>query len=226
MSNKHLVAVLMDGGFISRHVKKALRPTGYPEAQHFLALAKACINPVDEELFRIYFYDSPPFGEKTQHPLTKEQVTFKNRYYDYRMQLLKQLAESDNVALRKGDLNFVGWRLTKKAVKAFIEGRKTQLAPDDVEPDFRQKCVDMMIGLDVAWLSNKSIVEKIVLIANDRDFVPPMKHARREGVRIVIVEWPGQYRVLSELRIHADEVRRLPEGTACLGMTTAPAPDR
>lgn len=49
-----------------------------------------------------------------------------------------------------------------------------------------QKGIDMEIGLDVAWLATKRIVDRIVLCTGDRDFVPAMKLARREGVQVVL----------------------------------------
>ena len=76
----------------------------------------------------------------------------------------------------------------------------------DFEPAFKQKRVDMKIGLDVAWLSSKRIVERIVLVTADTDFVPAMKFARREGVQVVLV--PMGSRTLNKaLRAHADVVR-------------------
>ncbi|MCQ9900535.1 NYN domain-containing protein, partial [Staphylococcus aureus] len=49
-----------------------------------------------------------------------------------------------------------------------------------------QKCVDMKIGLDIATLSYKKLVDKIVLIAGDSDFVPAAKLARTEGIDFVL----------------------------------------
>ncbi|BCZ19190.1 hypothetical protein NHP190012_08320 [Helicobacter sp. NHP19-012] len=40
----------------------------------------------------------------------------------------------------------------------------------------------MKIGPDIASLAIKKQVEKIVLVANDSDFVPAIKFAKREGV--------------------------------------------
>lgn len=49
------------------------------------------------------------------------------------------------------------------------------------------KRVDMKIGLDVAWLASKGIVDRIILVTADTDFVPAMKFARREGVQVLLV---------------------------------------
>lgn len=44
----------------------------------------------------------------------------------------------------------------------------------------------MKIGLDIAALSYKRLVDQIILIAGDSDFVPAAKHARREGIDFVL----------------------------------------
>ncbi|MEB3102917.1 NYN domain-containing protein [Ferviditalea candida] len=40
---------------------------------------------------------------------------------------------------------------------------------------------------NVAWLSSRNTVDKIILVTGDTDLVPAMKFARREGVQVVIV---------------------------------------
>ncbi|QDQ35326.1 NYN domain-containing protein [Campylobacter jejuni] len=45
-----------------------------------------------------------------------------------------------------------------------------------------KKGVDMKIGLDIATLANKHHAEKIILITADSDFIPAVKHARKEGI--------------------------------------------
>lgn len=76
----------------------------------------------------------------------------------------------------------------------------------DFEPDLKQKHVDMKIGLDIAWLASKRIVERIVLVTADSDFIPAMKFARREGVQVVLVTM-GHALIKRELKVHADELR-------------------
>jgi len=65
-------------------------------------------------------------------------------------------------------------------------GTPGALADTDVEMNFNQKGIDMKIGLDVAWLSIRCIVDRIVLCTGDRDFVRAMKLARREGVQVIL----------------------------------------
>lgn len=113
----------------------------------------------------------------------------------------------DYVALRSGEIIFTGWVVKKLATKD-IAATGRALTADDFRPDLRQKRVDIKIGLDVAWLSSKSIVDRILLVTADTDFVPAMKFARREGVQVILVPM-GKKHLSSDLRIHADEVREV-----------------
>ncbi|HEX6044708.1 MAG TPA: NYN domain-containing protein [Pyrinomonadaceae bacterium] len=117
----------------------------------------------------------------------------------------QELAILDNVALRSGELSFDGWLIKPLSVVQILRTGRA-LAPTDFVPDLKQKHIDMKIGLDIAWLASKRIVERIVLITADSDFVPAMKFARREGVQVVLVTM-GHTRVKRELKVHADELR-------------------
>lgn len=44
----------------------------------------------------------------------------------------------------------------------------------------------MRIGLDIASLSYKKLVDQIILISGDSDFVPASKLARREGIDFIL----------------------------------------
>jgi len=81
------------------------------------------------------------------------------------------------------------------------------LQDSDFTPDFEQKGVDMPIGLDIALYSATRAVDRIVLVSNDTDCIPAMKHGRKAGLQIVIAELPGA-KTSPELLSHAD-FRRL-----------------
>jgi len=76
------------------------------------------------------------------------------------------------------------------------------LNANDLVPDFKQKGVDMRIGLDIAWLSLKRIVDGMVLVTSDSDFIPAMKLARKEGIRLFL-ETLG-HPVFRDLKVHTD----------------------
>ncbi|WP_416827470.1 NYN domain-containing protein, partial [Helicobacter ganmani] len=66
----------------------------------------------------------------------------------------------------------------------------------------KQKGVDMKIGIDIARLSFQKIVEKIVLISGDSDFVPAAKLTRTEGLHFTLD--PMGNNIKSDLQEHID----------------------
>ena len=79
------------------------------------------------------------------------------------------------------------------------------LTDDDFSPAFRQKGVDMRIGLDIASITLKRQANVIVLVSGDTDFVPAAKLARREGVHFILD--PLWQAVPCELLEHIDSLR-------------------
>lgn len=196
-------AVMLDLGFVLHALYRPLgkRTATASEVHEF---AKKCVSD-GEELFRIYCYHCPPYAFTEQHPLTRKPVHFKESPTFVSMSALhRELAVKDNVALREGEISFNGWVIKKYAAQDVAKTGR-QLQPNDFEPDLKQKRVDIKIGLDVAWLSSKSIVDRIVLVTGDSDFIPAMKFARREGVQVILVTMDQH--VKNDMRVHADEVR-------------------
>lgn len=66
----------------------------------------------------------------------------------------------------------------------------------------------MRIGIDIASMSERGIVERVVLLSGDTDMVPAMKHARKSGIQVVVVELPNR-RLPPELLTHADIHRKI-----------------
>ena len=134
------------------------------------------------------------------------------------------LAVKDHVAFRKGVLSFKGWVIDENSTRAIIRNPRP-IRDSDLKPDIKQKLVDMKIGLDVAWLSSKRIIDKIVLVTGDSDFIPAMKFARREGVQIILVT-VGNKNVKRDLYVHSDEVRDVvfPVPSPPPATTAAPTP--
>ncbi|MEW8522169.1 MAG: NYN domain-containing protein [Candidatus Thiodiazotropha endolucinida] len=198
-------AVLLDLGFVLYILYRALgkRSATATEVHDF---ACTCLAP-DEELFRIYAYHCPPFEGTEQHPISHKPVNFKkSATYDAMSKFLRELSLKDNVAFRAGEITFDGWVIKKHAARDVVKTGR-QLQEKDFSPELKQKRVDIKIGLDVAWLASKSIVDRIILVTGDSDFVPAMKFARREGVQIILVSLSQHTKV--DLRIHADELRQI-----------------
>ena len=59
----------------------------------------------------------------------------------------------------------------------------------------------MRIGIDVATLSLKKIVDRIVLFSGDADMIPAMKLGRREGLQVFVVKldpWPLKHNLIED----------------------------
>lgn len=79
------------------------------------------------------------------------------------------------------------------------------LKDEDFAPGFRQKAVDMRIGIDIASLTLKKQADTIILVSADSDFVPATKLARREGVEVILD--PLWHTFHSDLHEHIDGLR-------------------
>jgi uncharacterized LabA/DUF88 family protein len=186
-------AVLIDGGFLRASAKAASKNYTVSLIEAF---AKACVE-VPEYLLRVLYYDSPQFTGTVKLPVSGEPKSFQanNRWLD-------ELARSERFAVRRGALGFRGW------IPKSIPIAGTALTDNDFTPSFEQKGVDMRIGLDIAVLSDRKSVERILLVSGDTDMVPAMKHARKTGVEVAVVQIPPPAKPLhNNLLMHADLVR-------------------
>lgn len=81
----------------------------------------------------------------------------------------------------------------------------SDLKPEDFDLDITQKGVDMRIGLDIASLAERRLVNQIVMISGDSDFVPAAKHARRSGIDFILD--PMWAKITDSLNEHIDGIR-------------------
>ena len=189
-------AVLVDGAFyLKRHKAYFKKPLN--DAQKVSKdLLSHCLKHIDkkagERLYRIFFYDCPPVTKKMHHPLTNKAIDLgKSQTAVFRNNLHNQLKQTRNVALRLGYLDDVNgcWKIRDpEKEKRLLTGTLSRgdLETSDVIYHAMQKGVDMKIGLDIASLAHERIVEKIVLITGDSDFVPAVKFARRRGIELIL----------------------------------------
>lgn len=202
---------IIDGDFMRRRVI---------ESQSFYysgpAIRQHCLRHLlpGEELLRILYYAAAPYGGQGVHPKTGEAIDF-GRTEQHRMadEFFRGLAGTPQMALRLGRLawQYNAWNIAAHRLPDLLSGRieVADLGPEDIRPDFRQKAVDMRIGLDIATIALKRQAERLVLITNDADFVPAVKLARREGLTVCLDPlWAG---VSADLREHVDYVRNLLE---------------
>ena len=160
-------------------------------------------------LHRIFVYDCPPFSKKQHFPKTKTAIDFSNtNQAKFRNKLHQELRSKRLVALRLGYVAAGnGWRLKASVLKKLLSGKTTfgDLEDHDFELDLKQKGVDMKIGLDIASLAYKKLVNQIILVSGDADFVPAAKLARREGIDFVLD--PMWNPIKDDLNEHVDGIR-------------------
>lgn len=147
-------------------------------------------------LYRTFYYDSAPLDLSIHLPMVvpgeenKRIEHFKNRPENIcRQELLELLRSQRKVALRLGVIkHHKKWKIRDNAVKKILEG--TLLVENLLNEHFyfesQQKGVDIKLGLDIATLAHDKLVDQIVLIAGDSDFVPAAKLARMKGIDFVL----------------------------------------
>ena len=126
------------------------------------------------------------------------------------MEFYEELKKERKVALRMGYLDDnEAWQLDYGVLKKLARGKLqvSDLKESDVTYSINQKGVDMRLGLDIASLSYKKLVDRIVLISGDSDFVPAAKLARREGIDFILD--PMWNKVKPDLFEHIDGMKSL-----------------
>lgn len=196
-------AVLIDGSFYLHMAKKLWgdkSPAVRADELHRYALSHILVkrNAAEENdrrsLYRIFYYDCPPVkGFSIEQPWNGRNATFSTKRGSgkWRAEFLQELASKRKVAMRMGTVSYKNARFipTDLAIDDLRNGVREfkDLGPSDfVLTGVKQEGVDMRIGLDIASLANARIVDQIILIAGDCDFIPVAKAARRAGVDFIV----------------------------------------
>lgn len=110
----------------------------------------------NETPYRIYLYVGAPEPSVTEDNFIKALRKFN-----------EEVAKYELIALRKGK---------------FIE-----LKRDSSDKPIRiQKQVDMLLGLDIAELTFKRLVDRVMIFCYDTDIIPALKVARRGGLQVIL----------------------------------------
>lgn len=188
-------AILVDGGFFLKRYKTIKKLSSLDPQKTAKDLINICYKHLSQgkgvrkDLYRIYYYDCMPYGEKQHNPITKKHIDFsKSEIYKFRIAFFEELKKSRKVALRLGQIETRGWQLRPNKVKALLKGdiQISDLQEQDAILDIGQKMVDTKIGLDIATITLKKQADQIILISGDSDFVPASKLARTEGVDFIL----------------------------------------
>ena len=157
---------------------------------------------------RILFYDAMPFTGRGEHPLDGPVDFSQTPLVARKQQFLQSLRATPEIALRLGRSAWQAgqWQLDSNKLGELMAGEidVEDIESRDIYPDIRQKGVDMRLGLDFATIAYKKQAERVVLLANDADYVPAVKLLRREGIKVALD--PLWTRAAEDLREHVDYV--------------------
>lgn len=190
------VAILIDGGFFLQRFKtnngKNPRIADLQPFIDDIMKKVSATNPAgtSDMLLRAFYYDCRPNGDTKTDPNGKKVDFSQHPQFKAANAFHADLRTFPQLALRLGELSFDGWKVHPSNPKDYI-------------PDFKQKSVDIKLGLDIAWMSSKRTIDKLVLVAGDSDFVAPMKFARREGILVYLFPM-AQPQIKIILKEHAD----------------------
>lgn len=147
-------------------------------------------------LYRSFYYDAAPLDISIHYPLSEKGESGKRMKHFLkdpanicRNEFLKKLKTQRKMALRLGSVKHQkNWNIKQLAVKDLLSGELTieNLTNDHFYFESQQKGVDIKLGVDIATLAFEKLVDQIVLIAGDSDFVPAAKLARTKGIDFVL----------------------------------------
>jgi uncharacterized LabA/DUF88 family protein len=191
-------AVLVDAGFFLkryRHIfsnsETNYNPQKIAKDLHLMCMKHLSINCRQvNSLYRIFVYDCPPLAKKVHNPISKRAIDFsKTPEAIFRKEFHSELIKLRKVALRLGKLSeHAEWMISPEQTKSLFKDKiqLKDLTESDLFYNVKQKGVDMKIGLDIATLTYKKLVDQIILIAGDSDFVSAAKLARKEGIDFIL----------------------------------------
>ncbi len=201
-------AILIDGGFFKkRYALLYGKVSAQVLADKMIEYALSRLKNGDKDLYRIFYYDCAPSSFEGHYPVSKKNVKFAlSDQTKFQLEFFEHLKSKRKVAIRLGELQEFGWTLKSTPLKKLLKGQIdiSALTDDDYKLSLTQKGVDMKMGLDIASLSYKRLVNQILLIAGDSDFVPAAKLARREGIDFVLD--PMKNHIKPSLNEHVDGI--------------------
>ncbi len=117
------IAILIDGGFLTKRLAKLVaepeRLTPSAMCGVIRSMCRAHVKKLTDDdssnwhrhVYRIFFYDAPPFEGQAHHPLSRKQIDFKKSpQAAFQNELFALLRKQRNMALRLGHLsNISGW---------------------------------------------------------------------------------------------------------------------
>ena len=164
------------------YLDKILKKIGKP-ALDFSVLLSKLTEVQGEELLRTYYYNCMPY--QGSPPSKEEQERYKKA-----MGFREALERTPCFEYRLGTI---------------------QRIPTESGYQFRQKGVDMMMGIDMVTMSYKRVVDSVVLVTGDSDFVYAIQSVKDAGVKTTLC-YSGSQRPntsllkTSDMRLDLDEI--------------------
>lgn len=191
------MAILIDGGFYRARARNIFGFSRLLPERNADILEAYCRRHADlaaaegRELYRVFYYDCPPASFVVTNPVTQARIDLsKSATYSSVSGFISAIAPKRKFAIRRGKLGsgYAGYVLKPKVQAELLSGARTvdQLTGNDVRLDIGQKGVDMRLGLDLVEIALKRLVDQVVIISGDSDFIPAIKMARREGVDVLL----------------------------------------
>jgi uncharacterized LabA/DUF88 family protein len=197
------VAFILDGDFTRRVVHDLVGCN--PTPAHIELFCRSVITE-DEIIKGAAYYDCPPFEETRPLPISGALYDFKtHQTYWMAFKFQEALLKRHFFSYRLGKLSFDGWKLKGDAIKELTAGPRA-LSDKDFEPILVQKQIEMMIGLDIAKLSNTRFVQRLILITSNADLIPTIRVARSNGTRVTIIT--GRRKLVTRKLIRACDEHR------------------
>lgn len=117
------IAIMIDGGFLSKRLTRLIadpdRLTPHTMCGIIRSMCRKHVQKLTDDnggnwhrhVYRIFYYDAPPFEGQAHHPITRRQINFaKSDQAAFQNELFIQLKKQRNMALRLGNLsNLGGW---------------------------------------------------------------------------------------------------------------------
>ena len=137
------IAVLIDGGFFVKRLKRLVSPQQCDSAQSVAESARVLCkrhvqkligeedNPQSrwlDHVYRLFYYDASPFDGIAHHPILNQQIQFaKTPEAVFRQELFQELRAKRKFALRLGKVtNEDGWRIKdQKLTKRLLKTRES-----------------------------------------------------------------------------------------------------
>lgn len=135
------IAMLIDGGFLTKRLTRLVddpeRLTAYKVTGIIRSICRGHVQKLTADadpnwhrhVYRIFYYDAPPFEGQAHHPLTRRPINYaKSNQAKFQTELFNLLRKQRNMALRLGGLSKLsGWTMQSERLikllraKAIIE---------------------------------------------------------------------------------------------------------